>query len=72
MELAQSVWGPGVRSTLLGTRATGALRGLLKLDVPFRTLDEHRDGERTFLSLVGGDPLMERVPLLFVVGPDGS
>lgn len=69
LELARAAFGPGVTGTLMGLRPEGALRGLLRLDVPFRCLDSHREKERAFLGMVGGDPLMTRVPLLFVVGP---
>ena len=58
--------------TLLGIRAHGGLRGLLKLDVPFVDLDAHRRREAAFLGMVCADPLMAQVPLVFVVGPDGA
>ncbi len=72
LELARAAFGPGVRATLLGIRHRGSLRGLLKLDVPFTDLDIHREREAAFLGMVGDDPLMTRVPLVFVVGPDGD
>jgi hypothetical protein len=72
LELARAVFGPEVRGTLLGLRTRGELRGLLKLDVPFADLDAHRRREAAFLGMVGTDPLMAQVPLVFVVGPDGG
>jgi hypothetical protein len=72
LELARRAFGPEVRGTLLGMRIRGELRGLLRLDVPFQGLDIHRRREATFLEMVGGDPLMAQVPLLFVVGPDAA
>lgn len=72
MELAASAFGGEVRGTLLGLRTRGELRGLLKLDVPFAGLDAHRRREAAFLGMVGADPLMAEVPLVFVVGPDGA
>lgn len=72
MELARAAFGVGVRGTLMGLRHDGALRGLLKLDVPFDSLDLHSAREKTFLEMVSDDPLMARVPLLFVVGPHGG
>ena len=69
LELAHAAFGPGVRSTLMGLRIEGGIRGLLKLDVPFHELDAHREKERAFLGMVDADPLMARVPLVFVVGP---
>ena len=71
LELARTAFGPEVRATLLGMRHRGELRGLLKLDVPFADLGLHREREAAFLGMVGTDPLMIRVPLVFVLGPDG-
>ena len=70
MELAHAVFGEGARGTLLGIRHVGGLRGLFKLDVPFHSLDAHREKERAFLGMVDADPLMRRVPLVFVFGAD--
>ena len=72
LELARAAFGPDVSGTLLATRTHGGLRGLLKLDVPFVDLDAHRRREAAFLGMVGADPLMAQVPLVFVVGPDGA
>lgn len=72
LELAQAAFGPGVRGTLVGVRHEGPMRGLLRLDVPFESLERHREMESVFLGLVDADPLMSRVPLLFVVGPDAA
>ena len=72
LELARVAFGPEVRGTLLGMRTRGGLRGLLKLDVPFVDLDAHHRREAAFLGMVGSDPLMAQVPLVFVVGPDGD
>ena len=72
LELAHTAFGPDVHGTLLGIRTRGALRGLLQLDVPFTDLEAHRRREAAFLGMVGADPLMARVPLVFVVGPDGG
>lgn len=72
LELAQAAFGPEVTVSLVGARQAGEVRGLLKLDVPFRCLDSHRDKERRFLGMVGADPLMSRVPLVFVLGPHGA
>lgn len=72
LELARAAFGAEVRGTLLGMRTRGELRGLLKLDVPFQGLEAHRKREAAFLGMVGTDPLMAQVPLLFVVGPDAD
>lgn len=67
--LAEEVFGSAVRTRLEGLRTGGELRGLLRLEVGFRDLDEHRRAEARFLSAAGGDPLLSTVPLLYVVGP---
>ena len=68
-ELAEATFGPGVEMSLLGLRNHGRLRGLLRLDVPFVDLDVHQEREARFLSAVHSDPLLNRVPLVYVVGP---
>jgi hypothetical protein len=68
-ELATETFGPGVALSLIGLRHHGRLRGLLRLDVPFRDLDAHAEGEARFLAAVHQDPILTRVPLLYVVGP---
>jgi hypothetical protein len=72
LELARVAFGPQVRGTLLGMRTRGGLRGLLKLDVPFVDLHAHQRREAAFLGMVGADPLMAQVPMVFVVGPHGD
>lgn len=72
LELASAAFGEPVRSSLLGLRTRGALRGLLRLDVPWEGLERHREREALFLAMADADPLLSRVPLVFVLGPDGS
>lgn len=72
LELAREVFGAEARASMIGIRVEGAMRGLLKLDVPFEALDEHRARERDFMSQVGLDPLLSRVPLVYVLGPDAA
>ena len=67
--LAEEVFAGGVETSLVGLRTSGALRGLLRLDVGFRDLEEHREAEARFLAAAGVDPLLSTVPLLYVVGP---
>ncbi len=69
LELARSVFGADSRGAVIGLRHRGPLRGLMLVDVPFEDLDRHRMLEARFLSMVGADPLLSRVPLLYVVGP---
>ena len=72
LELARAAFGPEAEGELLGLRTRGALRGLLRVDVPFTDLESHRRREAAFLGMVGADPLMAEVPLVFVVGPHGE
>ena len=70
LELARHAFGAQARGSMIGLRHQGPMRGLLRLDVPFEDLDEHRRREAHFLGMVGADPLLSRVPLVYVVGPD--
>ncbi len=70
LELARSAFGAEARGSMIGLRHQGPMRGLMRLDVPFEDLDEHRRREANFLGMVGADPILARVPLVFVVGPD--
>lgn len=67
-ELAEVVFGPVSAMALSGLRGRGPLRGLLRLDVPFRDLDEHRVREARFMAAVESDPLLTSVPLVYVFG----
>jgi hypothetical protein len=73
VELARVAFGMGASASLIGMRARGRepedFRGLLCLDVPFDTLDRHREREARFMSMVDADPLLGRVPLVYAVGP---
>ena len=68
-EIAEAVFGEVAASSLLNLRPTGALRGLLALEVPFESLDAHRERESTFLAAVETDPILTRVPLVYVFAP---
>lgn len=68
-ELALEAFGGPVRTHLMGLRTRGAMRGLLEMGVPFRDLPGHRVREARFLAAVGSDPLLARVPLVYVLGP---
>lgn len=71
-ELAEAVFGKVCGSALRARSRPEPPRGLLRLDVPFDDLRRHRARERVFLAAVGADPLLSKVPLVYVVGPDGS
>ena len=68
-ELAVAAFGPGIQMSLTGLRQHGELRGLLRLDVPFQDLHGHLEREARFMASVNADPLLTRVPLIYVVGP---
>jgi len=69
-ELAEAAFGVGVHMSLVSLRHRGSLRGLLRLDVHFEDLESHLDREASFMAAVQRDPLLTRVPLLYVIGPN--
>lgn len=75
-ELAESIFDGEVavrlQSESLGVGAQGAFpfRGLLHLDVPFRDLELHRLREAVFTACAHADPVLSRVPFLYVFNPD--
>jgi hypothetical protein len=69
--LAEVVFGGEVQARVTG-RLRGPFRGLLHLDVPFHGLAEHRARERVFLSAAASDPVIARVPFVFVFGAAGA
>lgn len=68
-EIAEAVFGDVGESALVSLRPTGPLRGLLRLEVPFVDFEAHAERERRFLAAVEADPVLERVPLVFVIDP---
>ena len=69
-EIAEAIFGRVSSTSLLGMRAEGGLRGLLRMDVPFDDLGLHRAREARFLSAAGTDPILSRVGLVYVLGPE--
>lgn len=75
-ELAETIFGGEVSVRLpaasadAGAGGSFPFRGLLHLDVPFRDLEAHRSRERVFLACAGADPVLSRVPFLYVFRPD--
>jgi hypothetical protein len=55
---------------LAEARAGGALRGLLRLQVPFDDIHRHREREASFLAAVEADPVLASVRLVYVIGPE--
>ena len=68
-EIAEIVFGGVAASSLIGIRSQGPLRGLLELEVPFECLDSHREREARFMAAAQADPVLARVPLVFVFAP---
>lgn len=69
-ELAEMVFGKGVRVTLAGQGGYETFRGILNLSVPFSSMDDHRSRESIFLAWIHEDPILSRVPLVFIFHPD--
>lgn len=69
-ELAEAVFGEVAGMGVSGIRASGPLRGLLRLDVPFVGLEVHRVREARFMAAVESDPLLSHVPLVYVFGAE--
>jgi hypothetical protein len=67
--VAEAVFGGEVRARLSGHSGGSPFRGLLHLDVPFRDLETHRALEAVFIACASEDPVLEQVPLIFVLGP---
>ena len=70
--LAEGAFGKGVQVRLSGRGVHEGFRGLLTLVVPFSSLGEHRIRESIFLSWARSDPVITRVPLLFVFEPGNA
>ncbi len=51
-----------------GIRADGPLRGLLRLEVPFRDLADHHRRQQRFMVAASSDPLLAEVRLVYVFG----
>ena len=69
-EIAESVFGRVASASLLGLRASGSLRGLLHLEVPFSDLPLHQHRERQFLAAAETDPILSSVRLVYVFAPE--
>jgi len=68
--LAEMAFGSGVSVSLAGRLGYAGFRGLLHLSIPFRTLEDHSRRESLFLSWAGEDPILSRLPLVFVFEPN--
>lgn len=71
LEIARSLWGEEVATSLSGYPARGGFHGLLELEVPHGgdfDLETHRELEARFIHIAGLDPLLARVPLVYIFG----
>jgi hypothetical protein len=67
--LAEEAFGEGVRTYLAGRGGYRPFQGLLTISVPFRTLQDHRHRESLFLAWASRDPVLTRVPFVFIFAP---
>lgn len=67
--LAEACFEGPVRPRLLAGGGHGPLRGMLELEVPFDTLEGHREAEARFLAEAGRDELLGPRRLVFVFRP---
>jgi hypothetical protein len=67
--LAEAAFGPPVLVTLSGGAEVQSFRGLLNLRIPFRNLEDHWNREALFLAWAEKDPVLARVPVVFVFEP---
>jgi hypothetical protein len=62
-------FGKDVEVSLSGRPGSPTFRGFLYLSVPFLDLRDHNLRQSHFLSWVGEDPVLSRVPMVFVFEP---
>jgi len=67
--LAEAAFGPEVQVRLGGLGGPKTYRGLLTVRVPFPSLPAHREREALFMSWVDTDPVLSRLPLIYVFEP---
>jgi len=67
-EVAGMVFGEPVHSRLQRAPGGGGLHGLLHLDVPFHSLESHRESEQDFLAAAAADPVLAQVPVVYIFG----
>jgi hypothetical protein len=67
--LAEMAFGGEVEVSLVGRPGFPTFRGLLYVSVPFLDLLDHNQRQSLFLGWAGEDPVLRRVPLVFVFEP---
>jgi hypothetical protein len=70
--LAEAAFDGPVRPRLLAEGPQGPFRGLLELEVPFASLEAHREAEASFLDAAGRDELLGPRRLVFVFRPGSA
>jgi hypothetical protein len=65
--LAEAAFGRVVQVAMSGGVLDGPFLALLDLQVPFDDLDRHREREACFTAMAGADPVLRRVPLIYVL-----
>lgn len=68
--LAELIFGSVTDVGVSGFRSDGPIRGLLRLAVPFAEIGAHRARQARFLAAAAADPILSRVPFVYVIGPD--
>ena len=68
--LAEMAFEGDVHVSLVGRPGHESFRGLLYFTVPFKDLADHQDREGLFMSWVREDPILTRVPLVFIFEPN--
>jgi hypothetical protein len=67
--LAEMAFEGEVGVSLVGRPGYPSFRGLLHLSVPFRDLTDHEKRQALLMRWVGDDPVLRRVPLVFIFEP---
>ena len=67
--LAEMAFGEEVEVSLAGRPGFPTFRGLLYIAVPFLDLRDHDQRQSLFLAWAGEDPVLQRVPLIFIFDP---
>lgn len=67
--IAEAIFGDGVVPRLRYARGAAGFQALVELEVPFASLERHREKEHRFVHEAGRDELLSRIPTLFVFSP---
>lgn len=70
VELAELIFGSVTGIGVSGFRSDGPIRGMMRMAVPFSELQAHQARQARFLAAADADPILSRVPFIYVIGPD--